>query len=90
VKSRISSKGQVTVPLEVREKLGLAPGTPVHFVVREGEAVMRKGGTGAHPVDAVYGKLRLPGPVDELVDEMRGPRPRPPRGRPRARRKRKR
>jgi AbrB family looped-hinge helix DNA binding protein len=39
MRSRISSKGQVTVPAEVRETLGLVPGTPVEFVVREGEAV---------------------------------------------------
>ena len=75
MKSRISSKGQITVPVEVREKLGLLPGTAVEFVVREREAVMRKGGGDAHPVDVVYGRLRLTRPVDELLDEMRGPRP---------------
>ena len=76
--SRVSSKGQVTVPLAVRQHLGLSPGTPVHFVVREGEAVIRKGGPGRHPVDAVYGTLRLARPVDALLDEMRGTPPRTP------------
>ena len=47
MKSRISSKGQVTVPVEIREQLGLVPGTDVQFLVREGEAVLRKGGGGA-------------------------------------------
>jgi AbrB family looped-hinge helix DNA binding protein len=77
MRSRISSKGQVTVPVGVRAALGLLPGTPVEFVVREGEAVMRKGEKGAEPIDRVYGKLRLDRPVDALLDEMRGPAPRP-------------
>jgi len=35
MRSTVSSKGQVTVPTEVREQLGLAPGTPVEFELRE-------------------------------------------------------
>ena len=31
---RITSKGQVTIPLEIRERLGLLPNTEVEFVVR--------------------------------------------------------
>ena len=81
MKSRISTKGQVTVPIDVRRALGLAPGMPVEFMVREGEAVMRKGREGTHPVDAVYGKLKLPKPIDALIEEMRGPSPVKPRRR---------
>ena len=80
MKSRISAKGQVTVPIAVRDRLGLLPGTAVEFIVREREAVMRKG-RAEEPVDRVYGRLELERRVDELVDEMRGPRPRPVRGR---------
>jgi AbrB family looped-hinge helix DNA binding protein len=75
VKSRISSKGQVTVPVEIRDQLGLAAGTEIEFVLRDGEAVLRKGGGPTHPVDRVYGRLRLEEPVDALLDAMRGPRP---------------
>ena len=78
MKSRISSKGQVTVPVEVRKRLGLEPGTPVVFVLRDGEAVLRKGGE-EDPVDRVYGMLHLDRPVDALLNEMRGPAPKPPR-----------
>ena len=35
---RITSKGQVTIPLEIRERLGLMPETEVEFRV-EGNAV---------------------------------------------------
>jgi AbrB family looped-hinge helix DNA binding protein len=89
VKSRISSKGQVTVPVEVRDQLGLVPGTDIEFLVRNGEAVLRKGGGGADPVDRVYGRLKLSAPVDELVDAMRGPRPKAGSGKaPQGRRRR--
>jgi antitoxin PrlF len=76
MRSRISSKGQITVPLEVREKLGLRTGTAVRFEIRDGGAFLRKGSGDDHPVDRVFGSLRLDKPVDELLDEMRGPRPR--------------
>jgi AbrB family looped-hinge helix DNA binding protein len=81
MKSVVSSKGQITLPVEVRTKLGLVPGTPVLFEVRDGALLLRKGTRGAHPVDAVFGTLKLPRAVDELIDEMRGPRLAPRRRR---------
>jgi AbrB family looped-hinge helix DNA binding protein len=78
MKSTISSKGQITVPVQVRESLGLAPGTAVHFELREGGVLLRKGSGGRHPVDQVFGRLQFARPVDALLDEMRGPRPVPP------------
>lgn len=38
---RITSKGQVTIPQEIREKLGLHPDTEVEFSVERGAAVIR-------------------------------------------------
>jgi AbrB family looped-hinge helix DNA binding protein len=35
---RITSKGQVTIPVEIREKAGLVPGTEVDFEI-DGETV---------------------------------------------------
>jgi AbrB family looped-hinge helix DNA binding protein len=75
VKSTISAKGQITVPAVVREKLGLAPGTAVRFELTEGGVLLRKGSGGSHPVDQVFGRLKLEKSVDALIDEMRGPRP---------------
>jgi AbrB family looped-hinge helix DNA binding protein len=75
MKSVVSSKGQITLPAELRERLGLATGTPIEFEVREGGAFLRKGSGGVHPVDRIFGRLRLPAPVDDLIDTMRGPRP---------------
>jgi AbrB family looped-hinge helix DNA binding protein len=38
---RITSKGQVTIPQHVREKLGLHPDTEVEFAIERGAAVIR-------------------------------------------------
>lgn len=75
MRSRISSKGQVTVPAEVRDKLGLTPGTPVVFELREGGAMLKKGTGQVHPVDLVYGIAPGIGPTDRLLEAMRGPAP---------------
>jgi antitoxin PrlF len=77
MKSTISSKGQVTVPVEVRERLGLRAGTAVSFELRADGVLLKKGGERDHPVDKVFGVIKPARPVDSLVvlDEMRGPRP---------------
>lgn len=75
MRSRVSSKGQITIPVELREDLGLREGTLVIFERRPEGAMLRKGITGEHPVDKIYGLLQLDTSVDKLLDEMRGPRP---------------
>jgi AbrB family looped-hinge helix DNA binding protein len=75
MESTISSKGQVTVPVEVRERLGLRPGTRVQFELRPEGALLRRVVPAEHPVDSVYGILELGKPVDEAIREMRGPLP---------------
>src|SRR5258708_33420402 len=42
---RITTKGQVTIPLAVRETLGLLPHTEVEFTIRGDTAVLMKAGT---------------------------------------------
>lgn len=39
---RVTSKGQVTIPIAVREKLGIFPNTEVDFIVRNGYATLVK------------------------------------------------
>jgi AbrB family looped-hinge helix DNA binding protein len=39
---RISSKGQVTIPQEIREQLGLLPGTEVEFSIDGNAASVRR------------------------------------------------
>lgn len=37
---RLSSKGQVAIPLEIQEKAGIGPGSAVEVVFRKGEVVL--------------------------------------------------
>jgi AbrB family looped-hinge helix DNA binding protein len=38
---RVTEKGQVTIPKNVRSNLGIEAGSEVEFVLREGEAILR-------------------------------------------------
>ena len=77
LKSTISSKGQITVPAEIRERLGLDAGTVVLFDLQARGVLVRKGSVGEHPVHKVFGILKPRLAIDSLtlLDEMRGPRP---------------
>jgi AbrB family looped-hinge helix DNA binding protein len=55
---RITTKGQVTIPLAVREHLGLLPHTEVEFVIKGDTAVLTK----------ASGRRR----GRKLIDHMRG------------------
>lgn len=69
--SRITSKGQVTIPKDVRDAFGFEPGTDVEIVAEDGVVVLRK-----RPEDAALarwvGALRIEDGVDEFVDAARG------------------
>lgn len=39
---RVTEKGQVTIPKPVRRRLGIEPGSEVEFVLRDGEALLRR------------------------------------------------
>ena len=39
---RITSKGQVTIPKDIRDEFGLLPGTEVEFVAEQGHVKVRK------------------------------------------------
>ena len=71
--STVSSKGQVTVPKAVRDRLGLRAGTVVAFEVTEVGVLLRKGHKGIRPVDRVRGILKRTRSTDALIVEMRGP-----------------
>ncbi len=73
--STISSKGQVTVPQEIRKRLGLAPGDRVEFVVEEGRTVLRPVRAEANPFEKYIG---IAGPfpggdegIKAWIDDMR-------------------
>jgi len=39
---RLTSKGQVTIPKDLRDRLGLQPGTDVEFDHRDGALIVRR------------------------------------------------
>jgi AbrB family looped-hinge helix DNA binding protein len=43
---KITTKGQVTIPQEIREQLGLLPHTEVDFEIRNDEVVLTKAARG--------------------------------------------
>lgn len=78
--AKLSSNGQVTVPVEVRRRLHLVPGDKVLFLEKEnGEVVVVKAELAAlsQAQEAFAGTAEDFGVADEddvqaLVDEMRG------------------
>jgi antitoxin PrlF len=55
--STISSKGQVTVPQEVRNRLGLATGDKVDFVIEGDRTVLRPSRSEEDPFEKYRGIL---------------------------------
>jgi antitoxin PrlF len=47
--STISSKGQITVPQEIRKRLGLKPGDRVEFVTEDTRTVLRPARAAENP-----------------------------------------
>lgn len=74
MKSRISDKGQVTVPKRLRDQLGIKAGDELDFAVEQGRLVATRIERDA--IDRLYGSLKLPASTDVLIEEMRGPRDR--------------
>jgi len=65
--SKITSKGQVTIPKEIRDELGLLPGTEVEFVRDSEEARIRKAPEGRTRGDDVVERLRRASGGDVLM-----------------------
>lgn len=71
--AKVTSKGQVTIPKKVRDRLGVHPGENVGFEEKEGLLVIRKVVTKS-PFDKWVGRLKhLAGQhSDDVVREARG------------------
>jgi AbrB family looped-hinge helix DNA binding protein len=74
---RITSKGQVTIPIEIRERAGLLPNTEVDFIV-DGKAIRIVRARGATTWDERAERRRpAEGPRDRQVVDRRNPRAHP-------------
>lgn len=72
MKSRVSERGQVTIPKSLRDRLGIRPGEVLEFRADEGRLVATKVVL-RDPVAAVYGSLGTGRSTDAFLDEIRGP-----------------
>ena len=68
---RITSKGQVTIPIEVREKMGLLPNTEVEFQIQGNTVRMKKkaGASSKRRRDLIH-RMRKKATVEMTTDEI--------------------
>lgn len=66
---RMTSKGQVTIPIEIREQLGLEPGDELIFTL-DGSAIRVERGTGHRRGRRIVQHLRGRGDVPLRTDEI--------------------
>lgn len=71
--SRLTEKGQVTIPKPLRESLGLEAGHELEFEEREGTLVVRRRAQ-ADPLRSLVGLVRERIDIDAYLEETRGPR----------------
>jgi antitoxin PrlF len=71
--SRVTSKGQITLPLEVRKRLGIGPGDEVEFLEENGRYLLKKRVKDS-PFDQYMGFLQNQkgSDPDQIVRELRG------------------
>lgn len=72
MRTKVSEKGQITVPKAVRERLGIRPGDELDVSDEGGKIVLSKA-IADDPVASVYGILGTDLDTDTIIEEMRGP-----------------
>jgi AbrB family looped-hinge helix DNA binding protein len=60
---RVTSKGQVTIPVNIRDEFGIQPNTEVRFVVRRNQVILEK--------SRGKGTMKRPSRGEAVVSRMR-------------------
>ena len=69
---RVSERGQITIPKEIREQFGFGPDTEVDIVVREGAVqIVHRPQSRAACVRDIYGRKSFHRTTDELMSLLR-------------------
>ena len=66
-RATLTSKGQITIPQEVRQRLGLRQGDQIEFVLEDGVTVVRPVKGEANPFAPYVGALGAFGSGDEVA-----------------------
>ena len=73
---KITSKGQVTIPIEVRKKMGFFPDSEVEFVVQGNMVILQKAtgskGRGQKIIERMRGQATIRMSTDEIMALTRG------------------
>jgi len=67
----VAERGQVTIPKQLRTKMGIKPGTVLEFTIQDGHLVASKAEMGSQ-IDKVYGCLDLGMTTDKFIKSIRG------------------
>ena len=67
---RITSKGQVTIPIEIREKAGLLPDTEVEFRITGNTVVLKKIGSPSKRSRDLINRIRRRATLKMTTDEI--------------------
>ena len=72
IKATLTSKGQITIPKEVREKMGISTGESLSFEEKEGVFYIKKTFKKS-PFDKWVGRLKAKKgrKTDEIITELR-------------------
>jgi AbrB family looped-hinge helix DNA binding protein len=71
---RVTTKGQVTIPQEIREKLGITPAVEIDFIEEKDRIylVKRKGQQKTHKFSKLRGIANVKMTTDEIMALTRG------------------
>ncbi|MBM4339605.1 MAG: AbrB/MazE/SpoVT family DNA-binding domain-containing protein [Deltaproteobacteria bacterium] len=67
---KITSKGQVTIPLEVREKMGFLPETEVEFIISGNTVQLKKAKSQSKRSRDLIARMRGKATVNMATDEI--------------------
>ena len=67
---QVTSKGQVTVPVEIRERMGIQPGTEVEFEIDGDVVVLRKVRGSRRRGRSIVSRMRGKATTDMTTDEI--------------------
>lgn len=71
--AKVLERGQVTIPKELRKRLGINQGTVLEFRAEAGKLIASKRSEESR-VERVYGSLRSGGSTGEVMRSLRGKR----------------